>query len=158
IENVSTGKFRKLARMANFRFAACRLLAVLALVMTPLRAHHSFGAEYDASKPVTLTGVITKVEWTNPHSYFYMDVKDDKGKVVNWKFEGYPPSVLVRTGWRKDVTMKPGDTVKVFGWQARDGTAWAHSREITFADGKKLFFGPPSGTGDGGNTPAVEVK
>jgi hypothetical protein len=85
-------------------------------------------------------------------------VKDDKGNVANWKFEGYPPSVLSRTGWKKDVTMKPGDAVKVFGWQARDGTNWAHSREVTFADGKKLFFGPPSGTGDGGNTPAVEVK
>jgi hypothetical protein len=85
-------------------------------------------------------------------------VKDDKGNVANWKFEGYPPSVLSRTGWKKDVTLKPGDTVKVSGWQARDGTNWAHSREVTFADGKKLFFGPPSGTGDGGNTPAVEVK
>ena len=83
---------------------------------------------------------------------------DDKGNVVNWKFEGYGPGVLYRTGWKKDVSMKPGDTVTVFGWRARDGGSWAHSREVTFSGGKKLFFGPPSGTGDGGNTPAVEVK
>jgi uncharacterized protein DUF6152 len=144
--------------MTTLRSGIWRLAVALPLLTIPLRAHHSFGAEYDANKPITLTGVITKVEWTNPHSYFYLDVKDDKGNVVNWKFEGYNPSVLVRTGWKRDVTIKPGDTVKVFGWQARDGTAWGHAREVTFADGKKLFFGPPSGTGDGGNSPAVEVK
>jgi len=128
------------------------------LVAVPLLAHHSFGAEYDVNKPVTLTGVITKIEWTNPHSFFYVDVKDASGKVTNWKFEGYPPSVLSRTGWKKDVTMKNGDTVTVFGWHARDGSNLAHSREVTLADGKKLFFGPPAGTGDGGATPAVDVK
>ena len=120
-------------------------------------AHHSFGAEYDAEKPVTLTGVVTQIEWTNPHSYLHLDVTDDKGHVVSWKLEGYPPNALYRTGWKKDVTMKPGDTVTVFGWRARDDTNSAHSREITFSDGKKLFFGPPAGTGDGGNTPAVKV-
>jgi V8-like Glu-specific endopeptidase len=133
-------------------------IAALVIAAIPLAAHHSFGAEYDANKPITLTGVITKIEWTNPHSHFYIDVKDAKGNVVNWKFEGYPPSVLSRTGWNRQTTMKVGDTITVFGWQARDGTPWAHSREITFADGKKLFFGPPAGTGDGGSTPAVEVK
>jgi len=133
--------------------AGCLLLAAL-----PVLAHHSFGAEYDANQPITLTGVVTKVEWTNPHSHFFMDVKDAKGVVANWKFEGYPPSVLYRTGWKKEVTMKPGDTITVFAWRARDGTNWAHSREVTLEDGKKLFFGPPSGTGDGGDRPAVEVK
>jgi len=134
-------------------------LAMALLSMTiPVVAHHSFGAEYDVNKPVTLTGVVTKVEWTNPHSYFYVDVKDASGKVTNWKFEGYPPSVLTRTGWKKDVTMKTGDTVTVFGWHARDGSNLAHSREITLPGGNKLFFGPPAGTGDGGNSPAVEVK
>ncbi len=132
--------------------------AVLLLAALPALAHHSFGAEYDVNKPITLTGVVTKVEWTNPHSHFFLDVKDEKGAVVNWKFEGYPPNVLYRTGWKKEVTMKPGDTITVFAWRARDGTAWAHSREITFQDGKKLFFGPPAGTGDGGDTPPVEVK
>lgn len=132
-------------------------LAFPLLVMAaPVLAHHSFGAEYDVDKPVTVMGVITKIEWTNPHTYLFMDVKDDKGNVANWKFEGYPPVVLNRTGWRKDITMKVGDTVTVFGWRARDGTNWGHSREITFADGKKLFFGPPAGTGDGGSAPAVK--
>ena len=144
--------------MAHSISRAVTLAAGVAALATILLAHHSFGAEYDSTKPVTLTGVITKVEWTNPHSYFFLDVKDAKGNVANWKLEGYPPSVLSRTGWKKDVTMKTGDTVTVFGWHARDGTNWAHSREVTFADGKKLFFGPPAGTGDGGNTPAVEVK
>jgi hypothetical protein len=143
--------------MASVTRGVWWLVCPLWLSAFPLFAHHSFGAEYDADKPVTITGVITKIDWTNPHSHLFMDVKDDKGNVANWKFEGYPPVVLYRTGWRKDLTMKVGDTVTVFGWRARDGTNWAHSREITFADGKKLFFGPPAGTGDGGNTPAVKV-
>ena len=133
-------------------------LAVMTLLAIPLAAHHSFGLEYDATKPITLTGVVTKVEWTNPHSYLLIDVKDDKGNVANWKFEGYGPGVLYRTGWKRDVSIKPGDTVTVSGWRARDGTNWAHSRQVTLANGQKLFFGPPSGTGDGGSAPAVEAK
>lgn len=129
---------------------ACLLLAAL-----PLAAHHSFGAEYDANKSVTLTGVVTKVEWTNPHSYIFMDVKNSSGAVENWKLEGYPPSVLYRTGWKREVSLKAGDTITVSGWRARDGTNWAHSREVTWQDGKRLYFGPPAGTGDGGNAPAV---
>jgi len=140
------------------RVAGMWVLVGLLCSAMPLRAHHSFGAEYDVNKPITLTGVITKVEWTNPHSHFYLDVPDAKGNVVNWKFEGYNPAVLYRVGWKKDLMLKPGDKITVFGWQARDGGNWAHSREITLPDGKKLFFGPPAGTGDGGNTPAVEVR
>jgi hypothetical protein len=79
----------------------------------------------------------------------YLDVKDASGKVTNWKFEGYPPNVLDRTGFKKDVTLKVGDTITIFAWQARSGPGLAHAREITFADGKKLYFGPPSGTGEG---------
>jgi len=135
-----------------------RLLAAMTLLAIPLAAHHSFGLEYDATKPITLTGVVTKIEWTNPHSYLLIDVKDDKGNVANWKFEGYGPGVLYRTGWKRDVSIKPGDTVTVSGWRARDGTNWAHSRQVTLANGQKLFFGPPSGTGDGGSAPAVEAK
>jgi len=134
------------------------LLAAMTLLAIPLAAHHSFGLEYDATKPITLTGVVTKVEWTNPHSYLLIDVKGDKGNVANWKFEGYGPGVLYRTGWKRDVSIKPGDTVTVSGWRARDGTNWAHSRQVTLANGQKLFFGPPSGTGDGGSAPAVEAK
>jgi hypothetical protein len=134
------------------------LVVVVWASAIPVLAHHSFGAEYDATKPITLKGVITKVEWTNPHSHFYLDVTDDKGSVVNWKFEGYNPAVLYRIGWKKETMIKPGDKITVFGWRARDGGNWAHSREITLSDGKKLFFGPPSGTGDGGTAPAVEVR
>jgi hypothetical protein len=135
------------------------LLASIACCLAiPLLAHHSFGAEYDTSKPIALTGIVAKIDWTNPHSFLYLDVKDDKGNVVNWKLEGYPPGVLYRTGWRKDISVKVGDTVTVTGWRARDSTNLAHSREVTLPDGRKLFFGPPAGTGDGGNAPAVEVK
>ena len=97
--------------------------AFLVLFAVRLLAHHSFGAEYDANKPITLTGVVTKVEWTNPHSYFYLDVTDGKGVVSNWKFEGFPPNVLYRTGWKRDVTLRPGDTITVFGWRARASRA-----------------------------------
>jgi len=143
--------------MRNSVVHACLFGAALLIAVAPLAAHHSFGAEYDATKPVTLSGVVTKVEWMNPHSHFFVDVKDDKGNVASWKFEGYPPNVLYRTGWKREVSLKPGDTITVFGWHARDGTNWAHARQVTFADGKKLFFGPPSGTGDGGDKPAVDV-
>jgi hypothetical protein len=143
--------------MMRWLLGICLLVAFLCSAF-PVWAHHSFGAEYDANKPITLTGSITKIEWTNPHSHFYLDVKDAKGTVANWKFEGYNPAVLQRVGWKKDLMLKVGDKITVFGWQARDGGNWAHAREITLADGKKLFFGPPAGTGDGGNTPAVEVK
>jgi len=114
---------------------------------TPAIAHHSFAAEYDASQPVTVTGTIKKVEWTNPHIHFYMDVKDAAGAVKEWKFEGYPPNMLVRQGWKRDVTLKPGDAVTVFGWRSRLEPTFGAAREITFADGHKMAAGPPGGTG-----------
>ena len=131
--------------------------AVLFLFAARLTAHHSFGAEYDATKPITISGVLTKIEWTNPHSFIYLDVTDEKGNVANWKMEGYPPNVLYRNGWQKDLTMKPGDRITVTGWRSRDGTNWGQSREITLPSGKKMVFGPPAGTGDGGSSPVVEV-
>jgi hypothetical protein len=121
-------------------------------------AHHSFGAEYDVEQPITLTGVLTKVEWTSPHTHIYLDVKDEQGKVVNWQLEGYPPVALYRIGWKRDVTMKVGDALTVTGWRARDGGPWGHSREITLPSGEKMMFGPPAGTGDGGSRPAVDVR
>jgi hypothetical protein len=134
------------------------LIAAMSYGVTPLVAHHSFGAEYDAQRPVTLTGVITKVEWTNPHCHIYLDVADGKGGVVNWKLEGYGITVLARNGWKRNETIKSNDRVTVTGWGARDGGPWAQSREVTLPTGEKMFFGPPAGTGDGGAAPAVEVR
>jgi len=142
--------------MRHLRWLFAAVCCFLLSSAQPVSAHHSFGAEYDADKPVTLSGTVTKIEWTNPHSHFYLDVKDANGNVANWKFEGYPPVVLSRTGWKRDVTLKVGDNITVFGWRSRDGTNWAHARQITVADGHKLYFGPPAGTGDGGAVPAVD--
>jgi len=123
--------------------------ASVLIAAAPAFAHHSFAAEYDGEKPITLKGVVTKVEWENPHMHFYLNVTDDKGKVEEWKFEGFPPNMLVRQGWKRDVTLKQGDAITVFAWKARNGANLAHSREITLADGKKIFSGPPAGTGGG---------
>ena len=123
--------------------------AAVLIAAAPAFAHHSFAAEYDGEKPITLKGVVTKVEWENPHMHFYLNVTDAKGKVEEWKFEGFPPNMLVRQGWKRDVTLKQGDAITVFAWKARNGTNLAHSREITLADGKKIFSGPPAGTGGG---------
>jgi len=142
--------------MSRLIFGVC-LTALALLVSRPALAHHSFGAEFDANKPITLKGVVTKVEWTNPHSHFSLEVKDDKGRTATWVLTGYTVNALYRTGWKKDVTMKVGDTVTISGWRARDGSNSAHAREVTLAGGKKLFYGPPAGTGEGGSTPAVKV-
>jgi len=109
----------------------------------PVFAHHSFAAEYD-SKEITLTGVITKVEWTNPHIYFYLDVKDANGNVVNYAVEGYPPNTLKRTGFTRD-DLKIGDTVTITAYRAKDSTSRVAGREITFPNGGKKFAGPASG-------------
>ena len=132
------------------RFPTLAVIAILLVNAYRLAAHHSFGVVFDATKPVTVTGVITVIEWTNPHSHLSVDVKEATGKVAKWRFEGYPPNVLSRTGWKKDSTIKVGDTITAFGWRARDGTLFAHLREVTLANGKRLFFGPPAGTGEGG--------
>ena len=142
--------------MSRLIFGVC-LAALVWVFASPVSAHHSFGAEFDANKPITLTGVVKKVEWTNPHSHFSLEVKDEKGRTVTWVLTGYTVNALYRTGWKKDITMKVGDTVTIFGWRARDGSNSAHAREVTFADGKKLYYGPPAGTGEGGPTPAVKV-
>ena len=106
-------------------------------------AHHSFASEYDGTKPVTLKGTVTKIDWKNPHVYIFMDVADASGKAVNWAFEGYPPNTLRRVGFARDL-LKVGDAVSVSGWLARDGSHQFAGREITWADGKKFFVGPAS--------------
>src|SRR5687768_1775562 len=107
-------------------------------------AHHSFAAEYDANKPVTLKGTVTKVEWTNPHARFYVDVKDAKGEVTNWNLELASPNVLRRNGWRRD-SLKQGDEVTVEGSAARDGSKMANARVVLLADGKRVFAGSSGG-------------
>jgi len=115
----------------------------LELASTPLWAHHSFAAEYDGKKPIHLQGVVTKIDWENPHVYVYIDVKDDAGNVVNWALEGHPPNTLRRTGWTKGA-LKVGDTISVSGWGSKDDSNRIAGREVTLPDGKKLYLGPPS--------------
>lgn len=116
---------------------ACAGLLVSAV---PMSAHHSFAAEYDASKPVNLKGVVTKVEWTNPHARFYVDVKDADGKVTNWNFELASPNVLSRNGWTRH-SLKEGDVISVQGSMAKDGSNLANARTVILADGRKVFAG-----------------
>src|SRR5215470_13186436 len=110
----------------------------LLLAVAPLRAHHSFAAEYDSKKPVTLKGTVTKVDWMNPHVYFYLDVEDEGGNVANWALEMGPPNGLQRAGWTRN-TMKVGDVVVVEGTLAKDGAKQANARSVTMAStGKRL--------------------
>jgi hypothetical protein len=125
----------------------CGLAAVLGLAAVPALAHHSFAAEYDAAKPVTLTGTVTKVEWMNPHARFYIDVKDDAGKVTNWEFELGSPNGLMRRGWTRN-SLKTGDVVTVNGSLAKDGSSLANARTIKLADGRQVFAGSATETGD----------
>ena len=122
--------------MGHVRAACAACLALLAI--PPVLAHHSFATEYDRSKPVSVTGVVRKVEWRNPHIWFYVDVKDARGTMVTWGFSGGPPSFLIRQGIPKDV-MKVGDEVKVEGFRARDGSNNASGGRVTFADGRSVF-------------------
>ena len=118
-----------------------KLFAILMLAFgLPVLAHHSESAEYDTTKPVKVTGTISKVEWTNPHIWFYVDVKDESGKVTTWGFSGGPPGMLMRRGITRDV-MKPGDVIKVEGFRAKDGSNNASGGNVTFANGRKVFAG-----------------
>jgi len=105
---------------------------------TPLMAHHSFAAEYDDTKPIHVTGVVTKVEWQNPHVWFYLDVKGDDGKVVNYAFSGGAPGQLMRRGVMKSA-IQIGATVTVDGFKAKDGSTNGFGQKVTYADGRMVF-------------------
>jgi len=130
------------------KFALLAASAGLLLTSLPVLAHHSFAAEYDDKKPVNLKGTVSKVEWTNPHARFYVDVKDEGGKMTNWEFELGSPNGLMRQGWTRN-SMKVGDTVSIDGYVAKDGSKLGNARTIKTADGKKLFAGSAT---DGGPT------
>ena len=115
---------------------ACAIWLASGLSALP---HHSGAAEFDSNKKVDLTGVVTKVEWTNPHAHFYMDVKDASGNVANWNLELASPNVLIRNGWKRN-SIRPGDMVSVTGSRAKDSPNYASAGVITFPDGHKLTF------------------
>jgi hypothetical protein len=133
---------------------ALAIVALLGTAAVPLLAHHSFAAEFDGKKPVTLQGVVTKVEWNNPHTWFYVDVKTDGGAIEHWQCETGAPIELVRRGWRKN-DLKAGDQVTVHGFRAKDGTNTANARLVTLPGGKKVFSGSADDGGPATQPPAA---
>lgn len=123
---------------------ACKLAILipggLLLLATPIFGHHSVSAEFDVNRQNTYSGVVTRVEWSNPHIYFYVDVKDANQKVTNWAFEGAGPNTLARMGWLRD-TLKVGDRVTVVAFPARDGANVASARKVILANGRKVLDG-----------------
>jgi len=129
-------------------------VAVLALA-APVLAHHSFAAEYDANKPITLKGTVSRIEWTNPHARFYVDVKEPDGTASTWNLELASPNVLVRNGWTRK-SLNIGDEITVQGSMAKDGSKMANARMVTLANGKRVFAG--SAGGPEGDAPPPAAK
>jgi len=119
---------------------SCVFAMGLLAVAVPMLAHHSFSAEFDSSKPVTLKGNVTKVDWLNPHIWIYLNVKDDSGKMVSWQCEGGPPNTLTRNGWTKN-DLKEGDAITISGTLAKDKSNSCNASSVVFADGRRVFAG-----------------
>ena len=126
-------------RTRLFITSACWLVTAL-----PVLAHHSFAAEFDSTKPVSLKGSVTKLEWLNPHVWVYLEVKDDQGNVQHWQCEGGAPNTLMRNGWSKD-SLKPGDQVLIDGYLAKDGSKTCNARAVKLPDGRSVFAGSSVG-------------
>jgi hypothetical protein len=127
---------------------AISMLGLLLLSALPVLAHHSIAAEFDATKTVTLKGVVTKIDWMNPHIWIYLDVKDDAGAVVKWQCEGGPPNSLTRQGWTKEA-LKAGDDVTVNGVLAKDASKTCNARSVKLPSGKSVFSGSAEDGGPG---------
>ena len=112
--------------------------AITVAGIAPVLAHHSFASEFDSTKHLKVTGTVTKIEWRNPHAYFYVDAEDEKGKVQNWAMELGSPNALARRGWNRN-SLKEGDVVTVEGSRARDGGLKGNANSVVLADGKRLF-------------------
>src|SRR5438105_13670012 len=116
------------------------VMGLLVLVTVPVAAHHAFSSEFDSNRPVQLTGVVTKMEWINPHAWIHIDVKKPDGTVEKWMIEGGTPNTLLRRGFTKN-SLAIGTEIKVDGYQAKDGSMRGNGRDLTLPDGKKLFMG-----------------
>jgi hypothetical protein len=129
---------------------------LLVVAAMPVSAHHSFAAEFDAKAPVTLKGIVTQMDWVNPHSWIHLDVKNPDGTVTSWMIEGGTPNTLLRRGFTKN-SLKAGTELTVEGYRAKDGTNRANGRDLILATGQRLFLGS-AGTGapDDGKEPAAE--